>query len=149
MPKEHVVKVWEKLVLPVFPENEETDWDVDNEDVNDFLDYLEKTWIGALNQRTGQRRNPKFKHELWNKYQAVLDEDPTTTNSSEGYNNAIQLSIPRNANVFSIIKQFITEDSLVEIKLRDAAIGSDPEEGRSRKKDWFQRQEDLKHLVGN
>ena len=96
-----------------------------------------------------QRPCPKFKHELWNKYQAVLDEDPTTTNSSEGYNNAIQLSIPHNANVFSIIKQFITEDSLVEIKLRDAAIGSDPEAGRSRKKDWFQRQQDLKHLVNN
>ena len=47
-----------------------------------------------------------FRHEQWNKVYAVLNDEDTTTNCSEGFNNAIQLSIPLNANVFLVIKQF-------------------------------------------
>ena len=100
-------------------------------------------------QRTGARRNPIFRHELWNKTDAIENGDETTTNCSEGFNNAIQLSIPHNANVFSIIKQFRSENSLVEVKLRDAAVSPDPEASRTRRTNWAKRQEDLKHLVGN
>ena len=119
------------------------------DDLLDFLSYLATTWIGPINQRTGARRSPIFKHELWNKTQASDDGDETTTNCSEGFNNAIQLSIPHNANVFSIIKQFRSEDSLVEVKLRDAAISPDPEASRTRRTNWEKRQQDLKHLVEN
>ena len=62
-----------------------------------------------------------FRHELWNKIEAVLNDEDTTTNCSEGFNNAIQLSIPHNANVFSVIKQFKAEDALMMVKLREGA----------------------------
>ena len=123
VPVDDVVRVWDEFVLPACPEGEDY---ASEDDLNDFLSYLARTWIGPINQRTGARRNPIFKHELWNKTQAIKDGDETTTNCSEGFNNAIQLSIPHNANVCSIIKQFRSEDSLVEIKLRDAAISPDP-----------------------
>lgn len=150
VPTDQVVKVWEEFVLPAFPEVEEGDWEnVTEDNANDFLDYLEKTWIGAVNQRTNKRRNPKIRHSMWNKYNAVSDGDETTTNSSEGFNNAIQMSLPHNANVFTLMKQFRTEDCLVALKLRDAVINADPEAGRSRRTDWQQRMEDLSELVQN
>ena len=122
-------KLSQSFHLPAYPELDEDAED----DLHDFLSYLARTWIGPINQRTGARRSPPFKHELWNKTQAVVDGDETTTNCSEGFNNVIQLSIPHNANVFSIIKQFRPEESLVEVKLRDAAVSPDPEESRARR----------------
>ena len=114
---EDVLDVWENFVLPACPDAEE--WDGDEDDLQDFINYLLKTWIGAIHARSGQRRYPMFRHELWNKVNAVLNDEDTTTNCSEGFNNAIQLSIPHNANVFSVIKQFKAEDALMMVKLRE------------------------------
>ena len=130
--EEDVIKVWENFVLAACPEADEMH--VDEDDLHDFLTYLTRTWIGPINQRTGARRSPIFRHGLWNKMNAVLQGDDTTTNSSEGFNNAIQLSIPHNANVFSLIKQFRAEDALMVVKLREAAVLPDPEAGRTRTK---------------
>ena len=94
---------------------------VKRNDLQDFINYLLKTWIGPIHARSGQRRYPMFRHELWNKMEAVLNDEDTTTNCSEGFNNAIQLSIPHNANVFSVIKQFKAEDALMMVKLREGA----------------------------
>ena len=55
---------------------------------------------------------------------AVSTDADLTTNKSEGYNHAIRMSIPANANIWYVIKQFRAEDALVTVKLRDAAIGS-------------------------
>ena len=90
----------------------------------DLISYLAKSWIGAKNERTGIRRNPVFRHPLWNKVAAFLNEDATTTNCCEGYNHAIKLSIPYNANIFTVIKQLKAEDALVMVKLREAAVGA-------------------------
>ena len=146
VPVDDVVRIWDEFVLPACPE---LDDHAAEDNLHEFLSYLARTWIGPINQRTGARRNPIFRHELWNKTDAIENGDETTTNCSEGFNNAIQLSIPHNANVFSIIKQFRSENSLVEVKLRDAAVSPDPEASRTRRTNWAKRQEDLKHLVGN
>ena len=96
---------------------------VEEDDLHDVLTYLTRTWIAPINQRTGARRSPIFRHGLWDKMNAVLQGDDTTTNSSEGFNNAIQLSIPHNTNVFSLMKQFRAEDALRVVKLRDQEEG--------------------------
>ena len=94
------------------------------------MEYFEKTWIGAVNPRTGVRRAPKFKIKMWNKYSAILSQQNLTTNSSEGTNSAIKIYVSRNANIWNIMKQIKNEDSLVGLKLRDAAIGYQPEYGK-------------------
>ena len=45
--------------------------------------------------------------------------------------------------------QFMSEDFIVEVKLRDAAISPDPEASLTRRTNWEKRQQDLKHLVEN
>ena len=61
----------------------------------------------------------------------------------------IQLSIPINANVFSLMKQFRAEDALIVVMLREAFILTDPEAGRTRTKKREQRQTDLANPVEN
>ena len=49
-----------------------------------------------------------------------------------GLYNTIKLSIPHNANVFSVIKQFKVEDALIMVKLREGATTASVFEGESR-----------------
>ena len=93
-------------------------------DLEDLISYLAKTWICAKNEWTGITRNPVIRHPLWNKVTAVLNEDATTTDCCEGYNCAIKLSLPYNANMFTVNKQSKSADALVMVKLRLAAVGA-------------------------
>ena len=98
------------------------------------LNILKKTWIGAVNSRIGVRMPPKFSLTMWNRHSAILARQDLTTNSSEGTNSAIKISVSRNANIWNIMKQINNEDSLVALKLRDAAIGYNPESGKKHTK---------------
>ena len=86
---------------------------------------------------------------MWNKHSAILARQDLTTNSSEGTNSAIKISVSRNANIWNIMKQIKNEDGLVALKLRDAAIGYNPESGKKRTKTREQRSIDLYYLVSN
>jgi len=86
-----VVQVWEDFLSKEF-DVLSTGFQDDYEQVEMFLAYFEKTWLGSMNTRTWERRSPLFAHSLWNKYQAVLDEDVLTSNAAEGYNHAVYIS---------------------------------------------------------
>ena len=91
-------------------------------DLDDFVSYVKNTWVGPVNKRTGKRQNPNFRHQLWNKNEAILNGDDLTTNSSEGFNLQMKQSIPKNANLWKLIHLLIKDDSLVFLKLRDHAL---------------------------
>ena len=93
----------ENYIVPNIPDDADVQWGAAEDDINDFIDYFEKTRIGGKNSRTNVRRNPKFPHHLWNKFLAVSNENSTTTNSSEGYNHALQMSLPNHANIWVVI----------------------------------------------
>ena len=80
--------------------------------------------------------------------QAVMNEDPTTTNCCEGYNNAIQLSIPHKASIWSIMKHLKAEEALVTVKPREAGVGAG-QDNSSRITYRRQRRNELKELVTN
>ena len=48
-----------------------------------YFEYLEKTYIGEVNPRTGRRQPPTFPHHIWSKYKAVLAGRFRTSNSAE------------------------------------------------------------------
>ena len=147
VPVDDVVQVWEELVLPTCPDPEEERYG-DEDDLEEFIEYLTKALIGPMNERSGVRRNPIFRHSVWNKVKAIMNEDPTTTNCCEGYNHAIQLSIPHNASIWSIVKQLKAEEALVTVKLREAAVGAG-QDNSSRTTYRRQRRNELKELVTN
>ena len=58
----------DKFVEKAVPEVEEDEWaNVEPGDLEGFVSYVENTWIGGTNRRTGRKQNPKFHHALWDK----------------------------------------------------------------------------------
>ena len=156
-------------ILDTFTKLSETGWpelgdDGEDEDLEEFASYFETTWVGGFNRRTKQRQNPRFPHELWNKNEAILNDEDLTTNSSEGYNLQVKLALPKGARVWTVIKSFMREESLVALKLRDAAIATSPAAssntspaasgstsppGTARANARAQKKAELKQLVAN
>ena len=59
VPVEDIVKVWKDFVVKNIPEVEEDEWpNVEPWDLDDFVTYVENTWVGPVNKRTGKRQNP-------------------------------------------------------------------------------------------
>jgi hypothetical protein len=141
VPVEQIVHVWETYILPLIDDKGDDNFD-------DFLTYFDTTYIGAKNLRTQVRRQPRYAYTLWSKYSAINDKGGdgiTTTNSNEGYNHAISLSLPQKCNIWVLIKQFMTEDGLVAIKVRDAVIGTESHSSRVTK--LAKRREELYRVV--
>lgn len=88
VPIDDIVRVWEDFVIASLPDEESEEWTqiAEEDDINGFITYFESNWIGNINGRTGTRQPPRFRHPLWNKYDAVRSQNDTTTNSSEGFN---------------------------------------------------------------
>ena len=80
---------------------------------------------------------------MWNKHSAILTMQDVRTNSSEGTNSVIKISVSRNANIKNIIKQIKNKDSLVALKLRDTSIGYNLEFDKKQTKTREQRSIDL------
>ena len=151
IPVEDITEVWTEFVVKNIPDVEEDEWpNVEPGDLEDLVAYVENTWIGGRNRRTGKPQMPKFKHDLWNKNQAILQGEDLTTNSSEGYNLQLKLAMPKSANLWNMIMALIKEDSLVALKLRDQALTTTtPEDspGNKRKAARLQKKQDLFNLV--
>ena len=102
VPQEDIVHVYTKVLLPTMPEFEADEDGDGGDDVNNYnkaldsyLHYFEGTWVGAESKRTKVRGKPKFSFDLWVKYQAVKDDRPDlTSNRSEAWNSASNISIP-------------------------------------------------------
>ena len=151
VPEEDIVKTWEDVISSRYEELKLSFEDYSDQ-VDLFLDYFEKTWIGALNWRTGARRNPIFPHAVWNKYETVLSDEPLTSNAAEGFNAAFALSLPNNASIWALIQQLRTEENSNARKMRDILLGPQNNVATattSRNLGRDQRRIDLKTLVSN
>ena len=127
IPEDDIAQAWSEFVQMQAPDLEEGEWhNVDPADLESFINYVKNTWIGGTNTRTGKQQNPKYRHSLWNKHEAIIENQDLTTNSSEGYNLQLKNSMPRSANLWKVINNLIKEDSLMALKLRDAAITTRP-----------------------
>ena len=83
-----------------------------------------KTWIGALNRRTGARRNPIFLHAVWNNFEtAVLSDEPLTSNAAEEFDSVFALSLSKNAIIWALIQKLRKEKNSNDIKMRDVLLG--------------------------
>ena len=152
VPPNKILDIWDDFLHKKYTELSK-EFVNEQDSVEGWLNYVEQTYIGQKNWRTGRRRQPTFHHSLWNKYQVVLDEDAMTSNAAEGFNAALALSIPRNCSIWTLIKQLQTEENSSMKKLMDAALGpqnnqaTNPNTSRNMRK--IERREDLKRLVSN
>ena len=89
----------------------ESAWPEEKDQVDEFIEYIDKNFIGAINGRTGLRNQPRFPHTLWNKYEAVLNDEFMTTNSAEGYNYGLASSLSENSGTWTLIARLKAEES--------------------------------------
>ena len=101
----------------------ESAWPEEKDQVDEFIEYIDKNFIGAINGRTGLRNQPRFPHTLWNKYEAVLNDEFMTTNSAEGYNYGLASALPANSGTWTLIARLKAEEASANLKLRDALLG--------------------------
>ena len=90
-----------------------------------------------------------FQHELWNKHQAVLEDQDRTTNSTEGYNHQLKNAVSKGANLWTVINYLQKEESLVAVKVRDGIITDQDSPRSGRDKERQVRNRELKKLVEN
>ena len=152
VPPAMIIPVWEDFIQDKYNELKPA-FEDEAEAVDDWLGYVERTYIGALNWRTGNRKSPMFAHSLWSKFAVVLEDDALTSNSAEGFNAALALSLPRNCSIWTLIKQLQSEENTNIRKLMDVALGAQnngaTNQNSSRNIARDQRKEELKSLVGN
>ena len=88
VPIDNVVQVFEEVVAPAFEEclPGEDDEGVDGKNIEKFMEYVEKYYVGCFNIITKSRRDPVFPLLMWNSVPAVLDDEPLTNNSVESWN---------------------------------------------------------------
>jgi hypothetical protein len=86
VPPIRVEELFESVIMEYVTEQKDDGSFQDNEgQIDDFLSYFERTWVGALSgNRAGRRKAPRFALEIWNKYKDVLEERPITNNMCEG-----------------------------------------------------------------
>ena len=109
-----------------------------SEEAMEYIDYYERTYVGRKAGRTGNRRSPMYKPELWSVFEEVLVGQPTTNNSMEAFNaqwNSMKLP---SDNFWSVLEGFKREDALAKERyLQEIVTVQNPElhpdEGRKRK----------------
>ena len=95
------------------------------------------------------RKSPKFAHSIFNKFNALINDEDTTTNRSESLNNQMKLNLPRQANVWAIIRHLKEEEGLAMKKLQEASLGIAPHQtdNSSRVVNRKNRRNQLKNLL--
>jgi len=116
-----------------------------------YIDYVTRTYVGKRAGRSGSRRAPMFKPEMWTVFDEVLHECPTTNNALEAWNGRFNSTkLPCN-NIWNHITSLQGEDSLAyERYLTELSnvINPDlsPEEGRQRKVKHREKMAKLKNI---
>ena len=136
VPPRDIVEIYENFVLPKAPYSENDEDEDYNDNLDKFLQYFERTYIGKRDPRTRDRRRPLFGFEIWNKFFPTISEEDSSTNRSESWNKNFQESLPRNANIWAVIKHLALEESLLQTKVHQAVItppGNIENDGSSRR----------------
>lgn len=109
VPEDRVVEAFETVVEPQWAAME--DKDTVTPEMEDFYAYHERTYIGSKNARSGKRRPPRFPFSMTNKYKVILENRPTTNNSSEAFNYVFTRDLERNSSFWSVIDAFRREEA--------------------------------------
>lgn len=115
------------------------------EEAEDVINYFEDTWIGRPNRRAG-RNSPKFPYTMWNVFLRVLNDQPKTNNSVEGWHRAFETQVGcHHANIWKFIAALQAEQNVNEWQIEQANSGDEGQPPRKKYQDVGKR---LKNVVG-
>lgn len=101
-----------------------------SDDIEEFVEYFEDTWIGRR-RRAGRRRQALFEISEWNSYQRVIDDISKTNNSVEGWHRAFSSMLGADhPTIWRLIEALQKEQSLNELKIVQYSSGQLPPPSR-------------------
>lgn len=63
------------------------------DDVQPILDWFEDSYVGRMNRRGNERRQPLFPHEMWNVFNRTLNQQDRTNNHAEAAHRRLQTEL--------------------------------------------------------
>lgn len=114
------------------------------EQLGKIIEYFERTWVGDRNRRGS--RPPLFPIEMWNCYDATINDNARTNNPAEAWHRAFSATLQEtHTSMGRLIDALRHEQTLVETILsHDEAGRQSPAKRRKKYRDYDQR---LKNLV--
>ena len=104
-------------VLEIMDANKELSTEVQDgirDSLNTFLDYFEKSYVGAQT-RTGWSK-PRFSPEIWNQFENLMSGQQQTTNRIENYHSVLRKLIQVNGSFWEVIDKLIGYEAKVRVK---------------------------------
>ena len=146
--EDQAVDYYDKVIEPLIQKLPESIPEV----AFDYIDYYERTYVGRRAGRTGARRSPFFKPDLWSIYPDLLEDKPTTNNALEAFNSQWNASRLLSDNFWSVVTRFRQEDALAHGRyLKELAEVQNPllspDEGTKRKINWRNKILQLRNLA--
>jgi hypothetical protein len=85
VPPDKVTDIFENHIMDYLDQNKMEEGFAENaEEIEDFVAYFQRAWIGMIAGRNKARRPPLFSISTWNKYEDILAERQITNNHCEG-----------------------------------------------------------------
>ena len=86
--------------------------------LHEFLEYFETTYVGIMARGRRPATAPRYAIELWNQYQAVLDDLDTTNSVFEGWYNRFRIVVAKHhPDLYFALKEFQKEQGDTEVKI--------------------------------
>ena len=95
--------------------------------LNQFLDYFEKSYVGAQS-RTGWS-NPRFSVDIWNQHDNLMSGLQQTTNRIENYHSVLRKLIQINGSFWDVVDKLVGYESKVRAKRDEDRQRPQDEEG--------------------
>ena len=92
--------------------------------LDDFIQYFETTYVGVAARGRRSAQAARYAIHLWNQYSAVIEEEDTTNNVSEGWHNRFRLVVGKHhPDLYSALKEFQKEQGDTEVKFLELSQG--------------------------
>ncbi|CAF4693073.1 unnamed protein product, partial [Rotaria socialis] len=115
------------------------------DEVDDFLGYFEKIWIGKPEKRGTSRKKPLFPIEIWNVYDRAVANLPRSNNSIEGWHNAFEKRVAIvHPTITKLTEKIRREQSKFEVDIAQIRQGQEP---KPKKLKYRKLDERIKRLV--
>lgn len=120
--EDDVVSLYMEHIFPEIEKNieEDEEWSEFADELNEFGDYYESTWIERRNHRP-----PRFPPMLWNHHDSILHDGVQTNNHLEAYNRKLNKLAGKSSNVWEIQDIFVKQEAEARRTFMSNRMGSD------------------------
>ncbi|KAI6192271.1 hypothetical protein M3Y97_00319100 [Aphelenchoides bicaudatus] len=113
-------------------------------DVEDFMDYFEKTFIGKRAGAKGTRKKPLFPIDIWCCNIQLKNGSPRTTNSVEGWHNAFNGSVgSKHPSIWTLLEKLKEEQIIQKARHLQSNSGGATKSQKKKYRDHTIRLQDL------